>query len=595
MFAPFRRKKLRAVREIAPEEIFLDSTNLPDFNASSFEGRVERPVANRAIFAVGAVFVLVSLGFGYRAFSLQIAHGSTYEDISINNTLSRSVIFATRGIMYDRTGRELAWNESALDVSTSSDSLRDGITATNASSSKPMRDTSAPDGSTYALRKYTGVAGLSHVLGFVQYPKADARGQWWREEYTGVSGLELAYNDRLSGQNGSRLIESDALGNIERENIVSPAVQGQDLYLSIDSDVQSKLNTILAAHASEMGFKGGAAIIMDVRTGELIALTSFPEYDNQAYTDGNVDIVRATSQNPRSPMLNRAVGGLYTPGSIVKPVFAIAALQEKIISPEQGILSTGKLVLPNPYDPENPSIFRDWTVHGWVDMRTAIAVSSDEYFYTIGGGFGGQKGLGIAKIDQYSKLFGMEERTGIDLKGEVEGVIPTPEWKERIFGVDDPWRIGNTYHTSIGQFGFLITPLQAVRFTAAIANGGKLLKPQLLASSTAEFRQIGIPEAYFKVAREGMRMAVISDRPDATVKALNIPGIKISAKTGTAQLGSRNEYMNSWSVGYWPAENPKYAYAVVLEKAPAGTNSGAAPGLQPFFYWLIKEHPEYID
>ncbi len=595
MFTRLRRKKLRAVHEIAPEEIFLDSSNLPEFNASSFEGRVERPVANRAIFMVGAVFVFVSLGFGYRAFSLQVAHGATYQDISVNNTLSRSVIFATRGVMYDRVGRELAWNEAALDVSTSTESLRDGITATLASSSIPKEREGLSDGSTYALRKYRNAPGLSHVLGFVQYPKADARGDWWREEYTGVSGSELAYDSRLAGKNGSRMIESDALGHVERENIVSPAVHGEDLYLSIDSDVQSKLNTILSAHAQTMGFKGGAAVIMDVRTGELLALTSFPEYDNQAYTDGNSEVVRATSNNTRSPMLNRAVGGLYTPGSIVKPVFAIAALQEGIISPEKGILSTGKIVLPNPYNPDNPSIFRDWTVHGWVDMRTAIAVSSDEYFYTIGGGFAGQRGLGISKIDQYSRLFGMEERTGIDLKGEVEGVIPTPEWKERIFGADDPWRIGNTYHTAIGQFGFQITPLQAVRFTAAIANSGKLLKPQLLASSSPVYRQIDIPDADFQVAREGMRMAVTSDRPDATVKSLNIPGIKISAKTGTAQLGTNNEYMNSWSVGYWPADNPKYAYAVVLEKAPAGTNSGAAPGLQPFFYWLIKEHPEYIE
>ncbi len=595
MFGRLKRKKMRVVYEIAPEEIFLDSSNLPDFNAASFEGRVERPVANRAIFAVGAVFVLVSLGFGYRAFSLQVAHGATYEDISINNTLSRSVIFATRGIIYDRSGRELAWNETALAVSTSTDSLREGITAANGSIAAKKDNTTATDDNTYALRKYTTVPGMAHILGFVQYPKSDAHGTWWREEYTGVSGLELAYDARVAGKNGSRLIEADAHGHVERENMVSPPVHGEDLHLSIDSDVQSKLNTILATHAEEMGFKGGAAVIMDIRTGELLALTSFPEYDNQAFTDGNSAIVSAISKNTHSPMLNRAVGGLYTPGSIVKPVFAIAALQEGIISPDKGILSTGKLVLPNPYDPSNPSIFRDWTVHGLVDMRTAIAVSSDEYFYTIGGGFGGQRGLGISKIDQYARLFGMSERTGIDLKGEVEGVIPTPQWKEKNFGLNDPWRIGDTYHTAIGQFGFQITPLQAVRFAAAIANGGKLLKPQLLASSTAEFRQIDIPVAYFRVAREGMRMAVTSDRPDATVKALNISGIQIAAKTGTAQLGSHNEYMNSWSIGFWPADNPKYAYAVVLEKAPAHTASGAAPGLQPFFYWLKREHPEYVN
>lgn len=411
----------------------------------------------------------------------------------------------------------------------------------------------------------------------------------------GVSGVELALDALLEGHNGSRMIEADAHGVVERENIIAPAVHGTDIALAIDADVQSKLYAQMSAHAEKMGFKGGAAVIMDVQTGELLALTSFPEYNNQAFTDGDVATVREVSSSARSPLLNRAVGGLYTPGSIIKPILAIAALNEGIISAEKEILSTGKLVLPNLYDASNPSIFRDWTVHGWVDMRTAIAVSSDEYFYTIGGGFGGQRGLGIAKIDQYAQLFGLASKTGIDLKGEIEGVIPTPEWKERIFGADDPWRIGNTYHTSIGQYGFQITPLQAVRFTAAIANGGKLLKPQIRASSTPEFTQIDIPDSYFQIARDGMRMAVTSTRSDATVKSLNIGGIRIAAKTGTAQLGTKNEYMNSWSVGYWPAEKPRYAYAVVLEKAPAGTASGAAPGLLPFFQWLIAAHPEYLE
>jgi penicillin-binding protein 2 len=579
------RTSMHRIREISPDEIFLDSSNIPDFDEKAFEGRVERPLAHRAIYAVGFVFTLVAILFSYKAFSLQIVHGDTYADISLNNTLSRDVIFATRGIVYDRTGAPVAWNEAAIDIASSSDQL-------HASSSGEMLSTK--EGETFALRTYTKLPGLSHVLGFVQYPKADVRGDWWREDFTGVSGLELAYDDTLRGKNGSRMIESDALGNVERENIVAPAVHGTDIMLSIDAAVQSKLHTILAAHAQKMGFKGGAAVIMDVQTGELLAITSFPEYDNQAFTDGHVEKVREASRDSRAPMLNRAVGGLYTPGSIVKPVFAIAALNEKIISPEKEILSTGQLVLPNPFNPDQPSIFRDWTVHGWVDMRTAIAVSSDEYFYVVGGGFQGQRGLGIAKIDEYAKLFGLEERTGIDLKGEVEGIIPTPEWKVRVFGEDDPWRIGNTYHTSIGQFGFQITPLQAVRFTAAIANNGKLLKPQLIASSSPEYRTLDIPKEYFDIAHEGMRMAVISDRRDATVKSLNIPGISIAAKTGTAELGYRNEFMNSWSVGYWPADNPRFAYAVVLEKAPAGTMSGASPGLQPFFYWLMAEHPEYV-
>lgn len=560
------------VREIAPDEIFLDSSNLPDHDARQFEGRLERPVAARSIFGIGVIFAIVVCLFGYRTFDLQIARGATYASISRENTLDHSLVFATRGIIYDRTGAELAWNTPQP-------------TAADA--------TSTPN--TYALRKYATLPGLSHVIGFLQYPKADAKGEWWREEYSGVAGVELSFDEELRGINGSTMVERDALGTVERENIVSPPINGEDLTLSIDAEVQSKLFTLLSTHAYKQGFQGGAAVIMDVRTGEILALTSFPEYSNQAFTDGDSAGVRAANSDPRSPLIDRAVSGLYTPGSIVKPIFAAAALNEGIISADKQILSTGAITIPNPYDPTRPSIFRDWTVHGLVDMRTAIAVSSDEYFYTVGGGFGTQPGLGIIKIDDYSRRFGLASTTGIALVGEKAGIIPTPDWKAEVFGPEDPWRLGNTYHTAIGQYGFQITPVQAVRFTAAIANGGKLLTPQLLASSTPEFSMVGVPDEYLRVAREGMRLAVTSNRKDATVKFLNIPGIQIAAKTGTAQLGYRNESMNSWSIGFWPADNPHYAYAVVLEKAPAETLSGAAPGMLPFFQWLIANHPEYLD
>lgn len=567
------------MHEIAPDEIFLDSSNLPSHNATQFEGRVERPVAPRALLTVGAVFTLVALAFAMRAFSLQVADGEMYAEISKNNTLERSILFATRGVIYDRTGKELAWNEAA-----------------------PVLAGASSSTSAYALRTYTSLPGLSHVLGFVQYPKADARGLWWRETYTAISGVELSFDSLLAGANGARMVERNALGGIERENIIAPQRNGTHLTLSIDAELQSKLYTLLWAHARKQGFQGGAAAIMDVRTGELLALTSFPEYDNQAFTNGETKAVRATSNDSATPLLDRAVSGLYAPGSIVKPIFAAAALNEDIISPEKQILSTGAISVPNPYDPAHPSLFRDWAVHGLVDMRTALAVSSDEYFYTIGGGYGGQAGLGIARLDEYARKFGLGVPTGIALAGESSGVIPTPEWKAATFGPDDPWRIGNTYHTAIGQYGFQVTPVQAVRFIAAMANGGKLLVPHLTArlasggaSSTPEYTTVNIPDSDLQVVRDGMRLAVTSDRKDATVKILNMPQIHIAAKTGTAQIGTRNQYMNSWSVGFWPAENPRYAYAVVLEKASAGTLSGAAPGLRPFFEWLAAYHPEYIE
>lgn len=570
----FNRSPYRRIvkRDIAPDEIFLDSSNLPRHNRASFEGRVERPVSKRAIAGVGIFFLLITGGYASRAFYLQVAHGAEYAEASRNNALRRSVIFATRGIIYDRTGREIAWNETAT-------SSLSAATSSN----------------TFALRRYAALPGLAHVLGFVQYPKADAKGKWWREEYSGIAGAELTFDESLAGKNGSRLVETDARHRVERENIVVPPEPGQDLYLSIDAELQSKLYEVMSVHAARNNFQGGAAVIIDVRTGEIIALTSFPEYDNAAFADGLRDIVAAQSVDARTPLIDRAISGLYAPGSIVKPLFAAAALNEKIISPDKQIHSIGQLTIPNPYNPEQPSIFRDWTVHGWVDMRTAIAVSSDEYFYTIGGGYAGQQGLGITKIDEYARRFGLGQESGIELPGEKTGVIPTPQWKAEVFPEDPTWRIGNTYHTSIGQYGFQVTPVQIARYIAALANGGTLLTPHIIASSTPQGVPVNIPDEYLQVVRDGMRLAVTSDRKDATAKGVYIGGIEIAAKTGTAQIGTANQWMNSWSVGFWPASHPKYAYAVVLEKAPAGTLSGATPGIRPFFEWLIREHPEYLN
>ena len=580
MFRPFRRPS--STRDIAPDEIFLDSSNLPDMEASQFEGRVERPVSRRAIFGIAALFLMIICIFSGRAFLLQVVKGTAYAHISKDNTLESWPLFAERGLIFDRNGELLAWNEAPTATSTLSGEI--------ASSTRIVEAATVP----YALRRYTSNPGFSVMLGFLRYPRADASGNWWRLEYTGASGVELAFGERLMGKNGSTMVERDARHRVIQQNITTPPRHGEDLHLSIDADVQTRLYQFLSEHARKNRFTGGAAVIMDVRTGELLAITTFPEYSNQAFTDGDSTAIRAASSDSATPLLNRAVGGLYAPGSIVKPILATAALNEGIISPEKHIQSIGAITLPNPYNPDQPSIFRDWTVHGWVDMRTAIAVSSDEYFYTIGGGYGGQQGLGIARIDEYARRFGLGAVTGFALGGEQAGTIPTPEWKLEVFGEDDPWRIGNTYHTAIGQFGFQITPLQAAVFAAAIANGGKLLTPQIIASSTPKMTSVDIPDQYLQVVRDGMRMAVTSDRSDATVKALNIPGIEIAGKTGTAQIGARNEWMNSWSVGFWPADNPKYAYAVVLEKAPAGTLSGASPGLNPFFYWLIAEKPEYV-
>jgi penicillin-binding protein 2 len=333
---------------------------------------------------------------------------------------------------------------------------------------------------------------------------------------------------------------------------------------------------------------------MDINSGEILAMVSFPEYDSTVLTIGkDKSLIDGYFANKNNPFLNRVTSGLFTPGSIVKPFVAFAALEEKIIDPLKQIESTGQLVLPNPYNPSNPSIFKDWKAHGFVDVRRAIAVSSDVYFYQIGGGFGNQKGLGIEKLEKYFKIFGFGEATGIMTDEEENGVIPNPKWKEDNFD-GEIWRIGNTYHTAIGQYGMQITPIQAVRAVAALANGGYLVTPSLLFSATSS-PQIGsrINGRWenFKIVQEGMRQAVT----EGTAKGLDTQAVSIAAKTGTAELGDRKQFVNSWTIGFFPYEKPKYAFAIVMERGPVKNLIGATYVMRQTIDGMAKNTPEYFS
>ena len=246
--------------------------------------------------------------------------------------------------------------------------------------------------------------------------------------------------------------------------------------------------------------------------------------------------------------------------------------------------------MPNPYDPERPSIFKDWRAHGWVDVRHAIAVSSDVYFYEVGGGFQGQPGLGIDRLDKYFRLFGFAQDPGLVGFPAQDGNIPTVAWKAKYFPEDPTWRVGDTYHTAIGQYGMQITPLQAVRATAAVANGGTLLTPVLVASTTAQTENLHIPESVMQIVREGMRLSVT----EGIAAAVKFDFVQVAAKTGTAQVGVRNEYVNSWMIGFFPYDHPRYAYAMVLERGPQHTTMGSPAAMGQFLLWLRENAPQYL-
>ena len=548
-------------QEIEPDEIFLDSSNLPEFDVHQFEGRIEKPISKKTAYAVLYIFFLLALSFLFQAGVLQIARGALYLEVSKNNHLKQIPIFSNRGVIYDKNDTLLAWNAIAEDE----------------------KD--------FASRKYTDLSGLSHILGYVSYPAKDSSGFYYRSNYIGEGGVEESYNLILEGEHGLKITEVNAKGEIISESLQKPPKDGETLRLSVDADLTHKLYEIIRSTSEKVGFEGGAGIIMNVKNGEIIAMTSYPEFDSAIMSEGrDVTTIQKFLTDSRKPFLNRAISGLYTPGSIIKPFIAMAALNEKVISPYKEILSTGSIKIANPYVPGEYTIFNDWKAHGLVDMRRALAVSSNVYFFEIGGGYAGQKGIGIANILKYSKIFGIGEIAGIDISGEVEGTIPSPEWKAENFD-GEIWRVGDTYNTAIGQYGFQVTALQMIRAIASVANGGVLPVPHLVEGQGKPGEKLNMPTSYFEIVREGMRQGTLS----GTGTGLNVPYLKVATKTGTAEIGTLSKkYVNSWVTGFFPYDNPTYAFIVVMDKGPRGNLIGGVAVMRQLLDWMYYNTPEYF-
>ena len=337
-------------QDINPEDIFLDSTNLPGFEEHRFEGRIEKPMGQKTFFAMKIILTVIILALVSKLWVLGIKQGNIYTQISENNRLEQTLIFANRGLIYDRNMLELA-NNAIKKV----------------------------DGA-FAGRYYVPIKGLAHTVGYLKYPLSDKSGIYYEENYRGRDGVERAFNDLLSGTNGLKLRETDVFGNITSESVIEKPKDGSPIVLSIDAYLTEALHKAIGSLAKDKGFVGGAGVLMDVNTGEILAMTSFPEYDQNILTNGtDRETINLWVNNSSKVFLNRTIGGLYTPGSILKPIVALAALNEKIISPTKKILSTGSIIVPNPYDPSKPSIFKDWKAHGWTNMREALAVSSDTW------------------------------------------------------------------------------------------------------------------------------------------------------------------------------------------------------------------------
>lgn len=555
------KKEIKLGKEIEPDEIFIDSSNLPNFDTSQFEGRLEKPISKLSLSFVIIFFCLIAIAYTARAWNLQIEKGEEFSAISENNRLRHTPIFAPRGVVYDRNGEELAWNA-------------------------PGEDPEVPD------REYKSLQGLAHAVGYVQYPSKDSAGFYYKEDFEGVDGAEKYFNSLLSGKNGLKIIEVDARGKVQSENIIKPPKPGENVTLSIDSRVQSELYSSIKDIAERVGFSGGAGVIMDAKTGEIIAMTSYPEYDSEIMsTKSDSTKVRAFLNDKNKPFLDRVIDGLYAPGSIIKPYIALGALTEKTVDPNKKILSTGSISVQNDYDPSLQTVFKDWKALGWMDMRHAIAMSSDVYFYEVGGGYKDQKGLGITNIDKYMDMFGFGHKVEDSFFTGADGTVPSPEWKAKTFD-GEVWTLGNTYHTAIGQYGFQASPIQIARAMSVIATKGILRNPSIIKGENGKVinKLDNISEDNFKIIQEGMRLGVM----EGTGKGLNVPYVEIATKSGTAELGFEKASVNSWITGFFPYKDPHYVFAVVMERGSVHNLIGGVAVMRQVFDWMNENTPEYF-
>jgi len=556
MRLPWRRVGRRDP-EIAPDEIFLDASNAPAFDRNRFEGRIEKPLSHNTFIYLGAALTLLFIILIGRSWHLQVTHGADYASLSAENRLAVTILFAPRGLITDMHGEPLVQNE--------------------------MRE----DGTlwrTYLLPE------LGQIIGYVSRPKKDAKGIYYETDMTGVAGLEAKHDTLLSGTNGQLLTERDVLGEVRSEGMVVPAEEGKPLRLSLDAEMVRHLARAVRETAREKGFIAGAGVILDVQTGEVRSIVSYPTYDPNVMSEGTpADLIESYGKDSGRPYLDHAVQGAYTPGSIVKPFIASGALADGLITPNTVIEDKGVIKLPDPYTPGKVFLYTGWKALGPVDVKRALAWSSDIFFYTVGGGFENQRGLGIDRLAYWYRQFGFGSPTGVDLPEESKGLVPTPEWKKKVF--NEPWYLGDTYFTAIGQYSVQVTPMQAARAVAAVANGGHLMTPTLIADREPLYARVSVGAAALAVVREGMRQTVT----EALAQQLNLPYVTVAAKTGTAQTGTRNQYDNSWVIGFFPYEEPRYAFAVVLERGPEGSGSQAVNAMRTFFDSLHSANPAYFE
>lgn len=603
-----------------------------DLSSGIRTGFLSLSLSRRKIFLF---FILIFLGFTallIQSFLLQIVGGEKYFALAENNRIKTEYDKAHRGVIFDRNGKVLVNNLFGFSVSLLPNDLPkdasrqaavlDKLAAIINVPAKEMAERlkGAPQNSYQpiplragipydagmqikllveelpgvelnvdAWRQYPITESLSHILGYVgkidatEYEKlSDA---YLLDDNIGKTGLEKQYEAYLKGVHGEKRIEVDALGREKKIVSESGAVPGDNIVLAIDADLQEKVYAVLK---DKIPTGRAAVIISNPQTGEILSLVDFPSFDDNLFTGGiNTDEYAKLLSDPNNPLFARSIFGEYPSGSTVKPVYASGALQEKIITKDTKVLSTGGISV-------GQWQFPDWKAggHGTVTVITAIANSVNTFFYYIGGGYGDFKGLGLDLMIKYLKMFGLGSPTGIDLPGERSGFVPDAKWKKDV--KKEIWYIGDTYHLAIGQGDLLVTPMQVQGYLTAVANGGKLFEPRIAmglahpdgskeAFPPKLIREVAVDAGNLAIVREGMRQTVVA----GSARSLNSLPVAVAGKTGTAQWNSAKAN-HAWFIGFAPYDKPNFAITVLVEEGGEGS-SISVPIARDIMQWWFKD------
>lgn len=529
-----------------------------------------------------AVFIIAFSLLLVRIFHLQITRGKENLSLADSNRIQVKTIHAPRGVIYDRNGKIIATNAPGFRIPNSSDSAKTAyISREEALKMELANDSNLEIDS---LRSYPYSEVSSHILGYLSEITADELkeekyGNYKLGDKIGRSGVEEAYEKTLRGIDGGEIIEVDAANKKLRTLREKKAVPGQNLTLTIDLDLQKIVYEKLLQAAKKIGSCCGAAILTDPNNGEILALVSIPSFDPDNLSDA------LTGAN--SPLLNRAIGGVYPPGSTFKIASSLAGLESGKITSETKFEDTGVLAL-------GPFTFSNWYFsqygrkeEGLVDLPRALKRSNDIFFYRLG------QTIGEKDLAKTAKKLGFGKKIGIDITGEEEGLVPDPDWKKKTVG--EVWYPGDTLHMAIGQGFLLSTPLQISNLISFVASGGKQF-PLHLGLEIKDARKGVVKEFKYDPISQDVNQDYLNlikrgleDVPKNGGTAWPFFPFPISTagKTGTAEFGDPRNRTHAWYTAYAPVDHPKITATVLIEAGGEGS-SIAAPVVKEIFRWYFS-------